>query len=96
MLKIHNLLLKIYYNSFFLLILALVMSKKLTREISGLLVDDEVNEINFKDLILTETIGKGSFGRVWTGKYPQLFIRYDYMGGCACIFWLMVMEIFGH
>lgn len=41
----------------------------LTREISGLLDDDDVNEIKFEDLVLIEQIGKGSFGRVWKGKY---------------------------
>lgn len=40
----------------------------LQREFSGLL-DDETNDIEFGELQLSEQIGKGSFGRVWRGKY---------------------------
>ena len=39
----------------------------LQREFSGLLDDD--NDIEFSELVLSEQIGKGSFGRVWRGKY---------------------------
>lgn len=43
----------------------------LHREFSGML-DDEANDIEFSELVLTEQIGKGSFGRVWRGKYPTI------------------------
>lgn len=53
----------------------------LTREFSGMLDDDDVNEISFQDLVLIEQIGKGSFGRVWKGKYPTIFYQIHIFGG---------------